>query len=169
MSDTEANEAVMNKNWFQQVADLEATRLQQKMKPSRPLSMTRPAWDSKKLQGEAALWSTRKDNGNGQASSSFSPTPTDEEVKYPLHEMLEPSLQNIEAFSADEKKEKEQASAKSFVTMSRHMPSPDSDSSSPNQAMRKKDDKEYARLVEERKADEEDFEDYWETRYGDID
>ena len=38
VSDTEANEAVVNKNWFRQVAGLEATRLQQKKSPSRPLS-----------------------------------------------------------------------------------------------------------------------------------
>ena len=161
MSDTQAHEgrdeAVMNKSWFRQVADQEATHLQQKMSPSRMFSMAIPAWASKKLQGETALWSARRDNGTGQASSSFSSTPTEEEVKYPLHEMLEPSLQNIEAFLADEKKEKEQTSAKSFVTMSRHMPAPDCDSSSSNQALRKKDDEEYARLVEERKADEEDF------------
>ena len=67
------------------------------------------------------------------------------------------------------KKEKEQTSAKSSVTMSRHMPSPDSDSFSSYQALRKKDDEDYARLVEERKADEEGFEGYWESRYGDID
>ena len=31
-----------------------------------------------------------------------------------------------------------------------------------------RDDEEYARLVADRKADEEDFEGYWESRYGDI-
>ena len=169
MSDKEAHEAVMNKSWFRKVSDLDAPRLQQRMGSSRPTSMTIPAWASKKLQGEAALWSSRKDNGNGPASSSFSSTPTEEEVQYPLHEMIAPSLEHIEAFLADEKKEKEQASAKSLLTMSRHMPSPDSASSSSNQALCKKDDEEYARLVEERKADEEDFEGYWESRYGDID
>ena len=144
MSDTQAHEAVMNKTWFRQVADQEATHLQQKMSPSRRLSMTIPAWASKKRQGDAALWSNRKDSGTGPASSSFGSTPSEEDVTYPLHEMLQPSLQNIEAFLADEKKEKEQVSAKSFVTMSRHMPSTDSDSSSStNQAWRKKDDEEY--------------------------
>ena len=108
MSDKEAHEAVMNKFWFQKVSEHDAPRLQQRMGSSRPHSMTIPAWASKKLQGEATLWSGRKDNGTGAASSSFSSTPTEEEVKYPLHEMIAPSLQNIEAFLADEKKEKEQ-------------------------------------------------------------
>ena len=31
MNDVEANEAVINKNWFRQVADAEAPRLQSKM------------------------------------------------------------------------------------------------------------------------------------------
>ena len=117
------------------------------MGSSRPLSMTIPAWASKKLQGEAALWSNKKDNGTGPASSSFSSTLTEEEVQYPLHEMIAPSPETIEIFLSEEKKEREQASAKSVLTMSRHMPSPDSDSSSSNQALRKKDDEEYARLV----------------------
>ena len=133
------------------------------------LSMTIPAWASKKLQGEAALWSHKKDIGTGPASSSVSSTPTEEEVKYPLHEIIAPSMECIEAFFADAKKEKEQASVKSVLTMSRHMPSPDSTSSSSDQALRKHDDEEYARLVADRKADEEHFEGYWESRYGDID
>ena len=130
--------------------------------------MTIPAWASKKQQGEAALWSSKKDIGTGPASSSFSSTPTEEEVKYPLHEIIAPSMEHIEALLADEKKEKEQTSAKSVFTMSRHMPSPESASSSSDQTLRKKDDEEYARLVDERKADEEDFEGYWESRYANI-
>ena len=63
MSDKEANEAVMNKSWFRQVSELDAPRLQQRMGSSRPLSMTIPAWASKKQQGEAALWSSRKCQG----------------------------------------------------------------------------------------------------------
>ena len=49
--------------------------------------MTVLAWASKKQQGEAALWSRNKDIGAGPESSSFSSTPTEEEVTYPLHEM----------------------------------------------------------------------------------
>ena len=134
MNDKEAHEAVMNKTWFRKVSEHDAPPLQQRMGSSRPLSMTIPAWASKKQQGEAALWSRNQDIGTGPASSSFSSTPTEEEVKYPLHEIIAPSMEHIEAFLADEKKEKEQASAKSVLTMSRHMPSPDSASSSSDQA-----------------------------------
>ena len=116
LSDTDSHEAVMNKSWFRKVSDLDAPRLQQRMGLSRPFSMTIPAWASKKQQGEAALWSSRKDNGTGPANSSSSFTPTEEEVKYPLHEMIAPSMEHIEAFLADEKKEKEQASAKNLLT-----------------------------------------------------
>ena len=110
--------------------------------------------------------------------SPFGPPPNEEEVKYPLHEMIAPSLEHIEAFLADEKKEKEQASARDVHTMSWPTPSPESDSSSSTQlrpspaelareqAQRKKDEEEYARLVAERKADEEGFEGYWESRYA---
>ena len=65
MSDKEAHEAVMNKSWFQKVSEHDAPRLQQRMVSSRPLFMTIPAWASKKLQGEAALWSNKKDIGTG--------------------------------------------------------------------------------------------------------
>ena len=138
------------------------------MGSSRPLSMTIPAWASKKLQGEAALWSNKKDIATGPASSSVSSTPTEEEVTYPLHEIIALSMESIEAFLADEKKEKEQVSAKSVLTMFWHMPSPDSASSSSDQALRKHDEEEYARLVADHKDDEEDFEGYWESRYADI-
>ena len=107
MSDKEAHEAVMNKSWFQKVSEHDAPRLQQRMGSSRPLSMTIPAWASKKLQGEAALWFNKKDIGTGPASSSLSSTPTEEEAKYPLHEMIAPSLETIETFLSDEKKERE--------------------------------------------------------------
>ena len=62
--------------------------------------MTVPAWASKKQQGEPALWSSKKDLGTGPESSSFSSTPTEEEVKHPLHEMIAPSMEHIEAFLA---------------------------------------------------------------------
>ena len=89
-------------------------------------------------------------------------------------------MESIEAFLSQEQKEPEQTSRES-LTMSWHMPSPESDSSSSNQlrpssaerarlqAQRKKDDEEYARLLADRKADEEDWDEYWEARYGDID
>ena len=145
MTDTQAHEAVMNKTWFQKVAEHEAQclqqrmvsppdapRLPQKISSSRSLSMTIPAWASKKLQGEAALWSQKKDIGHGPASSSVSSTPTEEEFKYPLYEMIAPSMERIETFLSEEQKEPEQTSRNS-LTMSWHMPSPDRDSSSSNQ------------------------------------
>ena len=62
MNDVEANEAVMNKHWFRQVADAEAPRLQTKMGVSTRLHMTRPQWVEQRLQqSEAALWSDKRD------------------------------------------------------------------------------------------------------------
>ena len=147
--------------------DAEAPRLQSKMGVSSRLHMTIPQWASQKLQGEAALWSNKKDNGPGQASSSHSSTTFDDELQYPLHEVLEPSIQNIEAFLADEKKEQEQASAQNLLTMSQSMPSPDSDSSSAAQE-RQREDEEHDKLVEDQKENEEDFDDYWRSHYEDL-
>ena len=50
MNDVEANEAVINKNWFRQVADAEAPSLQSEMGASTRLHMTRPQWVTQKLQ-----------------------------------------------------------------------------------------------------------------------
>ena len=131
------------------------------------------------MQGEAALWSQKKDSGTAPASSSIGSTPTEEEFKYPLLEMIAPSMERIETFLSEEQKEPEKTS-RSSLTMSWHMPSPDSDSSSSTQlrpsselaglqAQRKKDDEEYARLLADCQADEEDWNEYWEARYGDVD
>ena len=101
MNDVEANEAVMNKHWFRQVADAEAPRLQTKMGVSTRLHMTRPQWVEQRLQqSEAALWSDKKDNGPDPASSSHGLPP--DEVQLPLHAMLQPSIEHIETFLADE-------------------------------------------------------------------
>ena len=62
MNDVEANEAVINKNWFRQVADAEAPSLQSEMGVTTRLHMTRPQWVTQKLQSEATL------------SSPFGPT-----------------------------------------------------------------------------------------------
>ena len=96
-----------------------------------------------------------------------------------MHEVIAPSLQRIETFLAEEQKEPEKT-ARSSLTMSWTMPSPDSTSSSSTQlgpspaelarleAQRKKEDEEFQRLLEDRKANEEDWDDYWQARYGDI-
>ena len=73
--------------------------------------MTIPQSASQKLQGEAALWSDKKDNGPGQACSSHSSTTSHDEPQYPLHAVLQPTMQNLEAFLEDEKKEMEKAAA----------------------------------------------------------
>ena len=44
MNDVEANEAVINKNWFRQVADAEAPSLQSEMGVTTRLHMTRRQW-----------------------------------------------------------------------------------------------------------------------------
>ena len=104
------------------MADLGASRLQQKMNSERPSSMTVPAWASKKLQGEAALWSTRQDNGTGASSSSFRST-TEEDVQLRLRKMIAPSLQRVEAFLEEEQQQLEQASTKELLTRSWPTPS----------------------------------------------
>ena len=192
LNDTQAHEAVINKTWFQKLTEHDTQCRQQKMVPppdasrlpqhlqsARTLSRTLPAWTSKKIHGEAALWSHRKDIGTGQASSSHSSTSAEEVFKYPLHEMIAPSMERIETFLAEEQKEPEKTS-RSSLTMSWTMPSPDSTSSSSTQlgpspaelarleAQRKKDDEEFQRLLEDRKANEEDWDDSWQARYGDI-
>ena len=167
MSDVEANEAVMNKNWFRQVADAEAPRLSSKMNMgvSSRLHMTRPQWVEQRLQGEAARWSNKKDDGPGPASSAHSTMPPQDEPLYPLHAMLQPSLQHINAFLDDEVKEMEQETAQHLLTMSQSKTSPASDSSSERQ----RQDEEYQKMLEEQEANEEDEdEDYWRSYYEQL-
>ena len=133
LSDTQTQEAVINKNWFRQVADAEAPRLPSKMPVSSRLHMTRPQWVSQKLQSEADLWSNKKDYGPGQASSSHSPTTFSDEDPYPLHALLRPSMENLEAFLADEAKEMEQMAAQHLLTLSQKKPSSASETSSQEQ------------------------------------
>ena len=156
----------------------DATRLQQRIGSSRPLAMTIPAWASKKQQGEAALWScNRKDNGTGPESSSFSSTPTEEEVKYPLHETIASSLENIEAFLAEERNEPEQAPGKrcphdvaahAFARKWLHLRPTSYFLARLNLPVNKHSarsmKRSISRLVEERKADEDAWDDYWESR-----
>ena len=161
MNDVEANEAVINKNWFRQVADAEAPSLQSEMGMTTRLHMTRPQWVTQKLRSEAALWSDKKDNGPAQASSSRS-SQLDEGL-LPLHALLKPSIESVEAFLADETKEMELAAAQHLLTMSQNKPSSASDSSS-EEKERQRQDEEYQRMVEEQQANEEDQdEDYWRS------
>ena len=78
--------------------------------------MTRPQWVEQRLQqGEAALWSGKQDNGPDSTSSSHGLPP--EEVQLPLHATLQPSLEHIEAFLADEAKEMEHLAAQHLLTI----------------------------------------------------
>ena len=167
VNDVEANEAVINnKNWYRQVADAEAPRLQSKMGVTTRLHMTRPQWVEQKLHSEAALWSSKKDDGPGHARSSHSSPP--DEVQLPLHALLQPSLQNIEAFLDDEVQEMELAAAQHLLAMSQNKPSPASDSSS-DEKERQRQDEEYQKMIEEQEANEEDEdEDYWRSYYEQL-
>ena len=69
MNDVEANEAVVNKSWFRELADAEASRFSSKMKQrgvSTRVHMTRPQWVQQRLeQGEAARWSGKQKQCHG--------------------------------------------------------------------------------------------------------
>ena len=149
MDDVEANDAVVNKNWFRTVADAEAPRISSKMKQgvSTRLHMTRPQWVEERLRGgEAALWSGNWDNGPDSMSSSHALPP--EEVQLPLHAMLQPSLEHIDAFLADEAKEMEQLAAQHLLTMSQNHPSTASETSSQEQE-RLRQEEEYEQALKE--------------------
>ena len=66
MNDVEANEAVVNKNWFRQVADAEAPHFSSKMKEhgvSTRLHMTRPTMGdrtSSTRRSSALVWQARQ-------------------------------------------------------------------------------------------------------------
>ena len=167
MNDVEANEAVMNKHWFRQVADAEAPRLQTKMGVSTRLHMTRPQWVEQRLQqSEAALWSDKRDNGPDPASSSHGLPP--DEVQLPLHAMLQPSIEHIETFLADEAKEMEQLAAQHLLTLTRNKPSSASETSSQEQE-RLRQEEEYEQALAEQEANEEyEDEDYWQSYYEQL-
>ena len=162
MNDVEANEAVMNKQWFRTVADAEAPRFPSKMKQgvSTRLHMTRPQWVTQHLQqGEAALWSGNQDNGPDSTSSSHGLPP--EEVQLPLHATLQPSHEHIEAFLADEAKEMEHLAAQHLLTLSQNHPSTASETSSQEQK-RLRQEEEYEQTLKDQEANEENQdEDYW--------
>ena len=125
MNDVEANEAVVNKTWFRTLADAEAPRFSSKMREqgvSTRVHMTRPQWVQQRLQqGEAALWSGKQENGPDSTSSSHALPP--DEVQLPLHAMLQPSMEQLEHFLADEKKEMELLAAQHLLAMSQNEPS----------------------------------------------
>ena len=89
----------------------------------------------------------------------LSSTTSPDEVQYPLHAVLQASMQNIEAFLQDEMQEMEHVAAEHLLTMSQSKPSPASDSSSHDQELRRQD--------EEQEETEED-EDYWRSYYEQL-
>ena len=127
-----------------------------------------PQWVAQKLQSEAALWSSKRENGLGQASSARSSTTSHDDVQYPLHALLQPSMENIEAFLADEMKEMEQEAAQHLLALSQSRPSQASDSSSSEQERRRQDE-EYDQKAQEQEENEEDEdEDYWRSYYEQL-
>ena len=164
MNDVEANEAVMNKQWFRTVAEAEAPRPPSKMQQgvSTRLHMTRPQWVTQRLQqGEAALWSGKQDNGPDSTSSSHCLPP--EEVQLPLHATLQPSLEHVEAFLADEAKEMEHMAAQHLLKLSQNHPSTASETSLQEQE-RLRQEEEYEQTLKDQEANEEDEdEDYWKS------
>ena len=169
MNDVEANEAVMNKQWFRTLAEAEAPRSSSKMKQgvSNRLHMTRPQWVTQRLQqGEAALWSGSQNSGPDSTSSSHALAP--EEVQLPLHAMLQPLLEHLNDFPADEAKEMEQLAAQNLLTMSQNNPSTESETSSQEEE-RIRLELEYEQALQDREAEEEDEEeDYWKQYYEQL-
>ena len=170
VNDVEAHEAVMNKSWFRTLADAEAPRFSSKMKEqgvSTRVHMTRPQWVQQRLhQGEAALWSGKQDNGPDSSSSSHALPP--DEVQLPLHAMLQPSMEQLEHFLADEKKEMELLAAQHLLAMSQNEPSKESETSSQEEE-RLRQELEYEQALQDREAEEEDQdEDYWKQYYEQL-
>ena len=97
-----------------------------------------------------------------QPGSARSSTASHDDVQYPLHALLQPSMENIEAFLADEMKEMEHEAAQHLLTLSQSKPSPASDSSSSEQERRRQDE-ELDQLEKEQEENED--EDYWKSYY----
>ena len=172
MNDVEANEAVVNKHWFRQLADAEAPRLSSKMKGqgvSTRVHMTRPQWVQQRLQqGEAARWSSKQNDVMDSGSSSHALPP--DEVQPPLHAMLQPSMEQLEHFLADEAKEMEILAAQHLLTMSQTKPSSDKESETSSQEEERiRLELEYEQALQDREAEEEDQdEDYWKQYYEQL-
>ena len=170
MNDVEAHEAVMGKHWFRQVADAEAPRFSSKMKEqgvSTRVHMTRPQWVQQRLQqGEAARWSSNNVMDSGSSSHALRP----DEVQLPLHAMLQPSMEQLEHFLADEAKEMEILAAQHLLTMSQTKPSSDKESETSSQEEERiRLELEYEQALQDREAEEEDQdEDYWKQYYGQL-
>ena len=135
---------------------------------STRLHMTRPQWVQQRIQqGEAARWSGKQDSVTDSGSSSHALPP--DEVQLPLHALLQPSMEQLEHFLADEAKEMEILAAQHLLTMSQNKPSsPESETSSQEEErLRQEQEEEQAR--KDREAEEEDQdEDYWKQYWEQI-
>ena len=163
MNDVEANEAVVNKTWFRTLADAEAPRFSSKMKEqgvSTRVHMTRPQWVQHRIQeGEAARWSGSQQNQSDSGSSSHALPP--DEVQLPLHAVLQPSMESVEEFLADEAKAKELKAFQELLSMSQQESDKESETSSQEEE-RLRQEQEYEQALQDREAEEEDQdEDYW--------
>ena len=134
---------------------------------STRLHMTRPQWMTERLrQGEAALWSGKQENGPDSNSSSHALPP--DEVQLPLHAVLQPSMEQLSDFLADEKKEMEFLAAQHLLTMSQNQSSKESETSSQEEE-RLRLELEYEQALQDREAEEEDQdEDYWKQYYEQL-
>ena len=108
----------------------------------------------------------KQDGGPGPTSSARSSTASQDDVQYPLHALLQPSMENIEAFLEDELKEMEHEAAQHLLTMSQNQPASASDSSSYEQERRRQEE-ELDQLEKEQEENEED-EDYWRSYYEQL-
>ena len=163
MNDVEANDAVVNKTWFRTLADVEAPRFSSKMQEqgvSTRVHMTRPQWVQQRIQeGEAARWSGRQQNQSDSGSSSHALPP--DEVQLPLHAVLQPSMESVEEFLADEAKAKELKAFQELLSMSQQESDKESETSSQEEE-RLRQEQEYEQALKDREAEEEDQdEDYW--------
>ena len=163
MNDVEANDAVVNKTWFRTLAEVEAPRFSSKMKEqgvSTRVHMTRPQWVQHRIQeGEAARWSGSQQNQSDSGSSSHALPP--DEVQLPLHAVLQPSMESIEEFLADEAKAKELKAFQELLSMSQQESDKESETSSQEEE-RLRQEQEYEQALQDRQAEEEDQdEDYW--------
>ena len=91
-----------------------------------------------------------------------------DEVQLPLHATLQPSLEHIEHFLADEAKEMELLAAQHLLTMSQNQPSIESETSSQEEE-RIRMELEYEQALQDKEAEEEDQdEDYWKQYYEQL-
>ena len=82
--------------------------------------------------------------------------------------VLQPSIEHLENFLADEAQEMEQLAAQHLLTLTQNKPSSASETSSQEQE-RLRQEEEYEQALAEQEANEEDEdEDYWKSYYEQL-